>query len=267
MPGFVGAILALVLFAAPARAHEFWIDPAAALPATGGQIRTNFRVGQNFVGDPYPYLSSRSNFLRVFVRGKTSGIPGNEGDMPAVAIDAPDPGLNVIAYYGKPTLVTFEDPAIFATYLESEGLNWVAAAHSARGLPPSGFTEAFSRTVKSLVQVGPITPADKDVETGLPFEMVAEENPYGLAAGSGSLPVRLLWQGKPAADTQIAIFQDRGSVVRSVLRTDPEGRAIIPITGGGRFLLNAVHVREALPTLDAAWESHWASLTFELPRE
>lgn len=44
----------------------------------------------------------------------------------------------------------------------------------------------------------------------------------------------------------------------------------MPYNGGGRFLLNAVHV--ILPTPDtlkdilADWESLWASTTFELPQ-
>ena len=42
---------------------------------------------------------------------------------------------------------------------------------------------------------------------------------------------------------------------------DPAGHAVIPVGSGGKFLLNAVHMQEAPPERNAAWESYWASLT------
>lgn len=245
-----------------ARSHEFWIDPVAPLSAPG-EIRTDLRVGAFFKGDAFPYLSDRFNFFRVSVRGQTFDVKGNEGDLPAVSLTEARPGLNVISFFGKPNRVVFDDFGTFAIYLKTEGLDWVFAAHEARGLPRTGFAEAFSRTVKTLVQVGPALPSDTDIAVGMPLELVAGVNPYADPALQ-ALPVTLLWQGKPLPDAQLSVFQDNGAVVRTTLRTDAKGGAILDLKDGGRFLVNAVHIQEASPDLDAAWESHWASLTFAL---
>ena len=53
-------------------------------------------------------------------------------------------------------------------------------------------------------------------------------------------------------------------VTDSTTRTDAAGKAVISLQGGGKFLLNAVHMQEAPPGRDAKWESYWASLTFEI---
>ena len=246
------------------RAHEFWIDPVPQQQA-GGPLKTDLRVGQGFAADIYPYLSSGFNAFRMAVRGKVYDIVGNEGDIPAVNVKALPEGLAVIIYYGKANRVTFQDAAVFTSYLALEGLDWVLDAHRKRGLPPTGFTEVFSRNVKSLVQAGPVGSGDKDVVTGMPFELVAGSNPYAEPEPA-SMPVTLLWQGKPAANAQLSIFQETDRRTRSTVRTDADGKAEIPLAGGGRFIVNAVHMREAPAQFDAAWESHWASLTFELPK-
>jgi uncharacterized GH25 family protein len=98
----------------------------------------------------------------------------------------------------------------------------------------------------------------------MPLELVAGKNPY--ADPTGDLPVTLLWRGTPIPDIQIRVFQDNGSVSDTTTRTDAAGRAAISLRGGGKFLLNAVHMQEAPPQRSAAWESYWASLTFEVRR-
>ncbi len=248
-----------------AAAHEFWIDPVGQL-AQPGPVATDLRVGQYFVGDAYPYISSKFNFLRVYHRGDVADVKGNEGDQPAVSLPEVKPGLSVVAFYGKPNTVVFTDPIVFLTYLTSEGLEWVLPLHRARGLPMTGFTEVFSRTVKTLIQVGPLSDEDRDQVVGMPLELVAGANPYAYPALK-TLPVTLLWQDKPLAGTQISIFQDHGAIARSKVLTDDQGRASIPLADGGRFMINAVHMREAAPELQAAWESHWASLTFTIPKQ
>ena len=266
----VGALVVALIGAfdvGRAAAHEFWITPIPYQPdAAGSKIRADLRVGLGFTADVYPYLTSSFHSFRLVVRGLVYDIAGHQGDMPAIDIAPAPAGLGIIAYYGKPSTVTFVDAQVFASYLDLEGLQWVAKAHQARGLPPTGFVEAFSRNVKTLVQTGPVSPEDVDIVTGMPFELVAGLNPFADPQLK-SLPVTLLWDGKPAPDLQIAIFQDTGNEngrTRTTLHTDPNGKALIPLTGGGRFILNAVHMREAGPELNAAWESHWASLTFEL---
>ena len=94
------------------------------------------------------------------------------------------------------------------------------------------------------------------------LELVAQTNPY--KAGVKSLPVVLMWQGKPLANRQINIFHRRfGMTARASAKTDETGRASILLSGQGEYLLNAVHL-QAVEKADAVWQSHWATLSFKL---
>ena len=43
-----------------------------------------------------------------------------------------------------------------------------------------------------------------------------------------------------------------------------DGRVLVPLAGGGQFLLNAVQM-DPVEHGAVMWESHWALLTFGLP--
>lgn len=83
-----------------------------------------------------------------------------------------------------------------------------------------------------------------------------------VATTTHSLPVRLFWQGEPLPNIQIRIFHRGGDIEETTVRTDTEGRAQIPLTASGFFLLNAVHMLEVEQKNGAVWKSYWASLSF-----
>ncbi len=256
-------LIALALVGAPAAAHEFWIAPQDGTVAPGAEIVADLKVGQKLRGEPYPYLSNRFQSFTVTRGDTTTEVAGNEGDIPALSHIADRSGLHVIAQHTIAFRVTYDDWAVFRRYLADEGLDSFADHHRARGLPENGFSERYTRYAKALVQVGPVDPADRDVRTGMPLELVAEANPY--APGVEMVPVTLTWQGAPVANRQINIFRDDGAVTRTTATTDEAGRALIPLTGDGEYLLNAVVLR-AVEDNDTpvVWASHWATLSFRL---
>jgi uncharacterized GH25 family protein len=254
----------LVGLTAPAAGHEFWIEPKEYRVEPGGTITADLKVGQHFRGSVFPYLTREFVSFKVRSPAGSRDIKGDEGDTPALAIRSAEKGLNVISYLATAHRLDFDTWEEFVSYLEYEGLDWVPAAHKRRGLPDSGFAEEYIRCAKSLVQVGDPSAADQDVVTGVPLELVASKNPYA-DPGLIELPVTLLWNGKPLGDVQIRTFRDDGrTVTETTTRTDSAGRALVPVAGGGKFLLNAVHMQEAPPGRNAAWESFWASLTFQI---
>ncbi len=225
----------------------------------------DLKVGQHFRGSTHPYLS---NSFVSFTLVEASGIrpvTGDEGDSPAVKIRSIDRGLKIIAYLATAHRLTFDRWDEFVSYVEEEGLAAIPEAHKKRGLPESGFTEHYIRCAKALVQVGEAAPLDHDAATGMPLELIARRNPYGDPTPS-ELPITLLWEGKPIPGIQIRTFQDNGTVKETTTRTDADGNAVISLRGGGKFLLNAVHMQEPPRGREAAWESYWASLTFEVSR-
>lgn len=266
MPRYICFGLVLLL-AASAQAHEFWIEPESYRVETNASLVADVRVGQMMEGQSYPYLSHKIVSFTVTDRKGVSPVEADEGDIPSLVRKAAAPGLNIVAYDAKAERLTYDAMAEFSEYLEEEGLGRITARHVERGLPGSGFTEAYTRNAKSLIQVGPVGPGDVDRATGLRFELIARKNPYGAALAR--LPVTLLWLGEPAANTQISVFRKpvAGSVERSTVLTDADGNAEISLAGGGQFLLGAVHMEEVDEETGAVWLSTWASLTFGLPEQ
>jgi uncharacterized GH25 family protein len=257
----VAAALALLWPVGDAVAHEFWIEPAAFHLTSPAAIVAELKVGQNFKGSSFPYLSGRFLSFKVTDSKGSRELKGDEGDSPAVRLPSPAAGLNVITYHSTADRLHFERWEDFADYVTYEGLASVLDAHRRRGLAPTGIDEVYTRCAKALIQVASAWSDEQDRPTGMPIELVLGANPY--RTDRSEIPVTLLWQGKPLADAQIRIFQDNGTVSERVVRTDAGGRAVISLEGGGRFLLNAVHMQEASADKNAAWESYWASLTFE----
>ena len=100
---------------------------------------------------------------------------------------------------------------------------------------------------------------------GFPVELVAKLNPYGLKAGD-ELPVRVLRQGEPLAGALVTAYP-HGEPSRPVRgRSDEDGRVKLRLPRPGPWLIKTVHMERIEDGEKADWQSWWASLTFELPR-
>ncbi len=255
-------LLGGVLFPALAsvgHAHEFWIEPESFSPQVGEPLRVRLYVGQHLRGNQQPYITSWFEAFALHDAQGTQPVTGMMGDIPAFSMKPRVSGLQIIHYWSTPDRLKYASEEQFARFIDYEGLTGLKARHEARGLPLVGFEEDYVRCAKALVPVE--TPEGADRLIGLPIELLAEKNPYTLEADR--LPVRLFWEGKPLADTQIRVFQKTSEVEERTLRTDASGRAEIDLSGGGFFLLSAVHLIELDGSNDAVWKSFWASLTFQ----
>jgi uncharacterized GH25 family protein len=259
----LAVLLLTAATAAPVLAHDMWIEPSAFVPQLGELITTRLLVGQDLVGDPLPRNPS---LIRQFVVEDPSGrrpVVGRDGGDPAGVVRVAAPGLLVIGYSSNPSRV--ELPAEkFNQYLVEEGLDAVAGARSRRGKSNRPARELFSRCAKSLVASGPQTASQGDRTLGFPLEIVVGRNPYVLRAGE-ALPVSLVYEGRPLGGALIVAFNRSRPSDKVRIRTDRDGRAMIPISTSGFWLVKAVHMIAAPSASDADWTSYWASLTFELP--
>ena len=247
----------------PLAAHEFWIDPVAHHVAPGDGIAANLRVGQKFDGDIFPYLSAHFEAFTITDARGTRDYSGDQGDRPALEMEAAEPGLTILTYVSRPSALVYRKWEKFLSYTKNEGLKDAVAIHLADDLPKTGFREEYQRHAKALIQVGPVRPDARETAQGLDLELVALGNPFDPA--QGTLPVALLRFGKPAPDVQIAIFRKGPEgVTVAKLRTDEEGRADIPLEDGARYLLNAV-IMDRTERDGVDWDSDWASLTFARP--
>lgn len=251
-----------LLAAAPAGAHEYWIEPATFRPATGRKVPLRLYVGQDFRGESQIFLPELFDRYAVVGPGGEQAVTGTAGDDPAGGFTPAQPGLYVVVFHSNLSTVNFDSRAEFERYLDKEGLEHVRSLPDYERLVNRKIIrERYSRNAKSLITVGPAAETDRVV--GLPLELIAERNP-AAGIGRGGFPVRLLHKGKPLQGALVIAFQRTTPVTRLTTRTGADGRALLPLRKPGLWLLSAVHLAPAPRLAREEWESLWASLTFEL---
>lgn len=266
---FIAAIATFLVFASSAFSHEYWIEPRNYEIKAGDILEADLRNGQNYKGNKLYYLKQFFTKFEVFDGVKSHKPDGENGDQPALKFQTTNPGLYIISYQSTYDSLTFKKWEKFIAYSHNQGLDGVVQRHLDRGLPQDYFKEKYARTIKALVGVGNGEGSDR--LTGLPFEFVAQDNPYTMGANPKNqefLKVRLFHDGKPQANKQVLIFQDNGTISHTKTRTDDNGDVKVPLQGGGKFMLSSVHMFEGDDDSNTAkpeWFSYWANLTFALP--
>lgn len=216
--------------------HDMWIETAPMGQAVGVKLR----VGQELVGDAIP---RRASMIREFVAVDGNGrsqVMGREGSDPAGYVRA---GAAVIAYWGQPSVAEMEGEK-FNAYLAEEGLDQIGRV--AKG---AMVKDEFTRCAKTLVGGA----ADRTV--GLPLELVAEARP----ARGGTLPVRLIYDGRAEAGVLVVAINKRKPGEKVTARTDRDGRVRLRLDVDGLWLVKAVKMVPG-----TIFRSYWASLTFQL---
>lgn len=262
------AILALSLLSAPASAHELWIEPLAYEVPVEGRIEARLVNGETFQGIDVAYFPRR--FQRFDLLSGEAAVPvaGRIGDRPALRADPLGEGLHVAVYQSVPATVTYATYEEFARFGAHKDFAGLRAAHEARALPESDFSEVYTRYSKALIGVGAAAGADR--RSGLETEIVALDNPY-TADLAGGMRVQVFDGAAVRADAQVELFARApdGTVEVTLHRTDAQGVALLPVRPGHAYLVDAVVLRQPAAALaqetGAVWETLWAALTFRVP--
>ena len=250
----------LGFFIQPAACHETWIEAESFYGKAGTKILADFMVGQNFKGDSLAYIPENIQFAGVMDGLGKIELKGFAGDYPAINISPRQAGLQILYYYTKPERITYENFSEFEEFVRDNALEHIILEHHERKLKNKNFTEAYSRCAKALLWRG--SSPGHDVAVGMPLEIILED---GLREVNDKGPlrplvVRLLWQGKPKPGLQIKVF-NRSQMSLIKVKTNKFGRALIPITNTGLFMLNAVNIVPGEKSMNSDWHSYWASLT------
>ena len=122
--------------------------------------------------------------------------------------------------------------------------------------------EEYSKYVKIYLQSGQKRSRNHSQPLGLKIEIVPLKNPYRLHAGD-SLPVRVLYDGRPLAGLELHAGSDARNSEASDHVTDSGGKAVIPLSTSGRWYIRGIHLQQ-VDKEDHSYESYWATLTFEV---
>ncbi|WP_208349371.1 DUF4198 domain-containing protein [Pseudaestuariivita rosea] len=259
----------LVLLPAPLFAHEVWLDTTDFYVPAETPISLTLQNGEEFQGSDLVYNDRRFVRFERWHDGRIYPVLGRLGDRPAVSERPLDEGLHVFVHESTMAQLTYRAWDKFAAFAAHKDFADIQARHESRGLPETGFKEAYVRYVKALVGVGGAV--GQDQITGMETEFVALANPYTDDV-AGGMPLQLLYQGAPRADAQVELFERApdGSVQITLHRTNGQGRVTLPVRAGHDYLVDAVVLRvpsdQVQADTGAVWETLWASLTFEIPQ-
>jgi uncharacterized GH25 family protein len=249
-----------------AQSHEFWIEPMPYSVGSTDSVNAGLRNGQFFEGVTIPYIPAITERFEVVTGDAVLPVEGRLGDRPALNNMPVPEGLAIVVYESTDSTLTYDEWQQFADFVRHKDLAGTIEAHSARGLPDTGFDERYRRYSKALIGVGNALGADRVI--GLRIEIVAGANPY-TDDTSGGLPLQVYLDGQPRPDAQIELFERApdGTVAIETYRTDAEGRATVPVKPGHAYLADSVAIRALEPAQqgDPVWHTDWAALTFAVP--
>lgn len=259
------ALLALV-FAAPATAHDFWVQPASYTVAVGAPLPVTIQVGH--AADRERWGARLERITRFDAVGPDGGNrradlrPGDEAQDALLRFGRPGAHVIVLAT----NHATSDLPADrFNAFLEEEGLT-PAIRHRARlGLTGTPGRELYSRRAKALVRVGKSAgPAARAITApvGLTLEIVPQADPQTLPPGA-RLPVLVLYEGRPLAGALVKLTNlDADAKPVAMQRTDTRGRTAFTLPRHGRWLLNTLWTKPLAGNPKADFETVFSSLTF-----
>jgi uncharacterized GH25 family protein len=260
------ATLALAVTCQPAKAHDFWLRPAAFKVASGQPLAVSFLVGHGREVEPWNLRWDRlHSFQSIGPDGAGTDLQADvklaAGQTPAgatVRLEGEGTHMLVTAsYHSMSTLPA----AKFNDYLKLEGLTAISDARTRAGTTKGPGRELYSRRAKSLVQVGNVFSAAVTRPLGLTLEIVPQRNPYAPDGGT-TLPVTVLFRGKPLAGALIDLTAlDDGTERQQAQRTNASGTASFDIPRKGAWKINVIWGEPTVGRKDAEFDTVFASLT------
>ena len=250
-------VIVASLVGATALGHDFWLEPTTFRPKAGTPLAIRLMVGDHFRGEPVGRHASRiETFVIVDADGQRP-VPGRDGADPAGRVEARS-GHGIIGYRSRPLRHGTMSVKRFETYLREEGLEHIIEQRKNSGSSSRPGREVYSRSAKAFLGNGSEREGF-DVPLGFRLEIIPETNP----AAPGDLRIRLVFEGRPVAGVRVSAIRSGDTEAAVSVRTDREGRVVLPLSEGGVWLVKAVHMIEAQEGSGVDWESIWASLVIE----
>ena len=260
IPGFL-----LFALAGPLSAHDLYLMPEKFVTQAGTRLRVVFQNGDEFPEASSPVKPERLRNMRLVSKAGAAEFETitAEATRTTARVRVRGEGLAILTASTIPSFIELE-AAKFRSYLEHENLTETIKWREAYGEASKPGRERYSKYVKSIILAGKGDEYYRE-KTGLVIEIVPEVDPYSVRAGE-SLPVQVLYKGKPAVDVAVeSAWLEKGKAKTKVVgRTDSNGRVNVPLEAIGPHRLHAIVMERYADSKVADWESFWASLTFEI---
>jgi len=258
-------LLALTL-AAPAAAHDFWLQPSQWRPTGSADVEIALEVGHAKDRQRSAIAATRLVMLDVVQ------ADGSRVDLlPRLHLGEAQGDLSVTtARSAVPTmvvLVTDTDaesrlPAErFNAYLKSEGLSSVIAWRSLHQRSAAEGSESYGRVAKALFRSQSDAPAVRR-PLGLELEIVPLKSPYSMEA-SRRLPVQIHFRNAPLPAATVKLYDlANDTTPKATCLTDPNGCCTFAFQPRGAWLVNVIWSVPNQPGNPTDFRTIFSSLSF-----
>ncbi len=259
-------ILAILVTAAMAVAHDFWLVPDAFRVATGDELVVRGQTSSAFPASESAVTPDRVTSARVLGAADEETVAAlSIQDRSLVLRHRPRTAGQKIVAVSVGWRHIKETAESFRKYLVLEGAEDALARYDRTGqLPTGGIVRRYAKYAKTVVEVG-AGPRAYQREAGQPLEFIPLADP-GEVRPSLELRLRLLFQGKPLAGARVhaGIAPARGKPATADLNltTSDEGVVSVRVGAAGLWNVRTIHVLPASAGADADWDVHWATFVF-----
>lgn len=246
--------------------HEFWLEVQKFHVAPGEQIKVNFKVGENFIGEGWNLKKDRLQRLEHHRSGTVNDITehvveGAEGHATMAVAEA---GTHMLVMQSNDSFIEMEADE-FNEYLQHDGLDETYAQREKNNELTKKGKERYARYTKLLFQVGGKVDDTYKKVAGLPMEIIPQQNPYALNVGD-PVSFKIVFKGKPLFGAKVRVwnrYQNRTTVQN--IYTQQDGVIETHISNPGAWMVSVVKMTPSQdPKVD--WESYWGTLVFGIQK-
>jgi uncharacterized GH25 family protein len=258
-------VISLLLFmvgGTMALAHEFWLLPKKFRFAIGEEMPVNFRVGENFEGEPWDLKKHKIEKLEMHQLAKSSDIRAlvKPDAKERLKVKFLEEGTHLLVMQSNYAFIELGAEK-FNEYLKEDGLDNIYEQRKSTNTLDKPSKELYGRFAKLLVQVGKKTDNTFKKRIGSKNEIIPDQNPYTLKSGD-YLQCTILFEGKPSPHQLVKVWNKIGNTTfLQNLYTENDGTVKFPINSSGPWMVSTVKM---IPSEKegADWQSMWASLVF-----
>ena len=258
--------IALILSAAFAAAHDFWLVPDAFRVAAAGEVVVRGQTSSAFPTTLSAVTPDRVTEARIVGASDEERITAlSTHDNSLVLRHRPrTPGQKIVAVAVGWRLVN-ETAASFRKYLVAEGAEDALKHYDRTGqLPTRDIVRRYAKYGKTALEVGD-GPRAFDRVIGHPLEFMPLADP-SAARVSSELRMRLVFQDKPLARARVhagvARAAGKATPPERLLFTSDDGVVTVPVDVAGLWNIRTIHVVPTPPGADANWDVHWATFVY-----
>jgi uncharacterized GH25 family protein len=244
------------------QAHEFWLQPRKYRFALGEEIKIDFMVGENFTGEFWDMNRHKAEKLQLHrlsgVKDLATQVKNTNGNN--LTYKADQEGTYLLAMQSNAAYLEMEGKE-FNAYLKEDGLDDILDERTKMNQLDKGSRENYTRFAKLLLQVGNKMDDTYKKKLGLRYEIVPDQNPYGLKTGD-YLQCKVFYEGKPAPHALVKVwsFVNNTTFLQNIY-TENDGTVKFPISTKGPWMVSSVKMIHA-DNKNADYHSLWASLVF-----